>query len=120
MLGRSTAEVQQDRLSAVRSLRERFGAIAVLKGCRTLVASGGGITINGTGNPFLAQGGSGDVLAGYLAGLLAQPALAMAAERTVRFGIRQHGLAADRLAEERHAWDLDDLLGRLGNARECH
>ena len=48
----------------------------VLKGHQTLIGrSAGEVSVNPSGNPYLAQGGSGDVLAGYLAGLLAQPAL---------------------------------------------
>ena len=78
MLGRSSAAIQRDRLGAVRALSETFaGAWVVLKGHHTLIGRREGpVFINPTGNPGLAQGGSGDVLAGYLTGCLARPALA--------------------------------------------
>ena len=73
LLGTDVAAIQQDRLGAVREAAERTGAIVVLKGAGTLVAQTGQPTwINLTGNPGMACGGSGDVLAGLLAGLLAQ------------------------------------------------
>src|ERR1051325_357358 len=77
MLGTTTTEVQADRVSAVRKISEKFGnCFVVLKGHQSLVGrSSGPVFINSTGNPFLAQGGSGDVLAGFLGGLLAQPKL---------------------------------------------
>ena len=73
LLGRSVAEIQGDRLAAVREAAERTGAIVALKGAGTLVAQAGQPTwLNLNGNPGMACAGSGDVLAGLLAGLLAQ------------------------------------------------
>lgn len=73
LLGKDIAEIQQDRLAAVRQAAEQTGAIVVLKGAGTLVAQTGQPTwINLNGNPGMACGGSGDVLAGLLVGLLAQ------------------------------------------------
>jgi ADP-dependent NAD(P)H-hydrate dehydratase / NAD(P)H-hydrate epimerase len=73
LLGKDTLEIQKDRWAAVREAAERTGAIVVLKGAGTLVAKTGQPTrINLNGNPGMACGGSGDVLAGLLAGLLAQ------------------------------------------------
>lgn len=120
LLGIGAAEVQADRVTAARELRARFGGIVVLKGHHTLVAAADGITINDTGNPYLGQGGSGDALAGYIAGLLAQPALSRDPAKAIRFAVRQHGQTADRLTRSHHAWDLDDFLALLGNAGESH
>ncbi len=73
LLGRSAGEIQRDRSAAAREAAERTGAIVVLKGAGTLVAKAGEpLWINLTGNPGMGCGGSGDVLAGLLAGLLAQ------------------------------------------------
>ena len=73
LLGKSVEDVQKNRLGAVREAAERTGAVVVLKGSGTLVAQKGKpARINLNGNPGMACGGSGDVLAGLLAGLLAQ------------------------------------------------
>lgn len=116
MLGCSVADVQADRVAAARAIAAKFGGChVVLKGSRTVIVSGERVGINGTGNPLLGQGGSGDVLAGYLAGLLAQPLLRSDLQRLVRFAVHQHGLVADRLTGACRAWDLDDFIPRLGN-----
>ncbi|MBU6410940.1 MAG: NAD(P)H-hydrate dehydratase, partial [Verrucomicrobia bacterium] len=119
MLNTTAQHIQSDRPQALRELSRRFGNCWVaLKGHQTLVGrNGGGIFVNSFGNPHLAQGGSGDVLAGYLAGLLAQPALQTDAEKTIRFAVWQHGAAADRLQSDRANWVVEDLVNELGNAR---
>jgi len=93
LLGRTTAEVQGDRLGAVRELAERSGAIVVLKGYRSLVCDPNGrVAINPTGNPGMATGGSGDVLTGLIAALIAQGLEPYAAARV---GVFLHGEAGD-------------------------
>ncbi|HWZ48530.1 MAG TPA: NAD(P)H-hydrate dehydratase, partial [Herbaspirillum sp.] len=73
LLDISAAEVQADRLHAARSLAQRFQAIVVLKGSGTVIARPDGLlAINPTGNPGLATAGSGDVLSGICAALMAQ------------------------------------------------
>ena len=80
--------------------------MVVLKGCHSLVGSCEGIiSINSSGNPYLAQGGAGDVLAGYLGGLLAQPAMQQDVLTTIRYGVWKHGLAAEALQEKHKGWD---------------
>ena len=118
MLQSSTLAIQGDRVAAVRKLSERFGNCwVVLKGHQTLVGrSSGEISVNSSGNPFLAQGGSGDVLAGYLSGLLAQPALQANVVLTIRYGVWQHGAAADRLVKRQASFSVDELLPELGRA----
>ena len=64
---------------------------------------------NPTGNPESAQGGSGDVLVGFLGGLLAQPALVAEAMRAIRGAVFHHGSAADRLEALGEPWDAADL-----------
>ncbi|MSR42450.1 MAG: NAD(P)H-hydrate dehydratase [Pedosphaera sp.] len=119
LLGTTIASVQADRASALRELSRKFGGCwVVLKGHQTLVGrSKGDLFINPSGNPRLAQGGSGDVLAGYVAGLLAQPRLQSDPLAALRFAVWQHGAAADYLERGRRAWGVEDLAVELGAAR---
>jgi ADP-dependent NAD(P)H-hydrate dehydratase / NAD(P)H-hydrate epimerase len=119
MLNTTVPQVQADRPRALRDLSRRFGNCwVVLKGHQTLIGrSEGEIFVNSSGNPHLAQGGSGDALAGFLAGLLAQPALQTDVERTIRYAVWQHGAAADELLAKRANWVVEDLVNELGNAR---
>ncbi|MBI5775276.1 MAG: NAD(P)H-hydrate dehydratase [Verrucomicrobia bacterium] len=118
MLKLDAAAVQAERVNALRELSRRRGDCWVaLKGHQTLVGRGSGeISINSSGNPDLAQGGSGDVLAGYLAGIVAQPqVLKNDAGRAVRHAVWQHGAAADALSRRQANWTCDELLASLGN-----
>jgi len=119
MLNMTVAHVQADRPRALRDLSRRFGNCwVVLKGHQTLIGRAeGGIFVNSSGNPHLAQGGSGDALAGFIAGLLAQPALQADVEKTIRYAVWQHGAAADELQARRANWVVEDLVNELGNAR---
>lgn len=117
---RSTAQqVQANRPEALRNLSRRYGnAWVVLKGHQTLIGrSTGEIYINSTGNAFLAQGGSGDVLAGYLSGLLAQTPLQADPLKTIRYAVWQHGATADFLEASRKGWVIEDLLSHLGGQK---
>lgn len=116
MLHTSIDAVQADRVAALRKLSVRYGnCLVVLKGHQTLVGrSHGEVFINSTGNPFLAQGGSGDVLAGYISGLLAQPTLLTDPLKTIRYAVWQHGAAADQLTAVKSNWTVDELLQVLG------
>lgn len=97
LLGLTTAEVQADRPAAVRRAAELSGAVVVLKGHLTLIAGADGVRVNPTGGPAMASGGSGDVLTGMIAALLAQ---GLAAEEAAAAGVFLHGLAGDRLAAD--------------------
>jgi NAD(P)H-hydrate epimerase len=94
LAGITIAEVQANRLDVARGFAERFGVTLVLKGARTLIAHPDGrVAVNTTGNPGMAKGGSGDLLTGVVAGLLAQyPGNAALA---VEAAVYLHGLAAD-------------------------
>lgn len=96
--GRSTAEIQADRVTAARNFATSQGCVLVLKGARTVVAAPDGrIAINPTGNPGMASGGMGDVLAGLIGALLAQRLDAFDA---ACLGVHLHGHAADLIAAE--------------------
>jgi len=73
--------------------------------------------VNSSGNPHLAQGGSGDILAGYLAGLLAQPVLRADPLQTIRYAVWQHGTAADYLQATQAGWVVEDLIEVIGSIR---
>lgn len=109
--------VQANRLQALRALSRRFGnSWVVLKGHQTLVGRNSGeIFVNPSGNPYLAQGGSGDVLAGFIVGLLAQPALRAEVLTALRYAVWAHGATADYLQRTRQNWVVEDLLQELGN-----
>jgi len=117
LAGIPVAEVQANRLEVARGFAQRIGVTLVLKGARTLIAHpDGSVAVNTTGNPGMAKGGSGDVLAGLVAGLLAQyPA---EAARAVEAAVYLHGLAADlaaRAADE-HTLLATDSLAQLSRA----
>jgi NAD(P)H-hydrate epimerase len=119
LLNMTKQQVQANRPKALREISRRFGNCwVVLKGHQTLVGrSDGEIFVNPSGNPHLAQGGSGDVLAGYLAGLLAQRPLQADVGRLIRFAVWQHGAVADALQASRASWVIADLVDDLGKAR---
>ena len=95
LLGVTAAVVQGDRLAAAREIAARFGAIAVLKGSGSVIANPQGLAlINPTGNPGLATGGTGDVLAGVCGSLLAQ---GWPAWEAALGAVWLHGAAADWL-----------------------
>lgn len=92
LLGVSTAEVQADRLQAVQRAAEKFGAVVLLKGAKTLVSDGKRVFLNSTGNAGMATAGSGDVLSGVIAALLAQGVGALEA---AALGAYLHGKSGD-------------------------
>ena len=116
LLGVTTAQVQQDRPAAVRALSRRCGnAWVVLKGRHTLVGrTEGDLFVNSSGNDRLAQGGSGDLLAGYIAGWLAQPTMQSDPLLALRAAVWEHGAAADRLSRRRENWIVEELAEELG------
>ena len=120
LLKTSVSSVQKDRTQAVRDLSALYGGCwVVLKGHQTLAGQRSGeIYVNSSGNPLLAQGGSGDVLAGYLSGLLAQPALQTVPSTGIRYAVWQHGAAADHLSSKQRNWTVEDLIASLGNIVE--
>ncbi len=117
LTGRSVDEVEADRLTAAGELARQSRSVVVLKGARTVIAlPDGRLFINGSGNPGLASGGTGDVLTGLIGGLLAQR---MPSGDAALLGVFLHGLAADRLAERQGEAGLaaGDLVRELPFAR---
>jgi len=105
--------VQRDRIGAARTLARSSGAVVVLKGAHTVVAApDGDIAISPTGNPGMASGGTGDVLAGILGGLIAQRLTPFDA---AALGVFAHGAAADAVAARQGEVGLlaRDLIAEL-------
>jgi hydroxyethylthiazole kinase-like uncharacterized protein yjeF len=98
LVGRSIAEVQRDRLNIARTFAHDHDLIVVLKGHRTLIANPSGeVWVNTTGNPGMATGGTGDILTGMVAGMIAQhPTRVFDA---VTAAVHLHGLAGDTAKE---------------------
>jgi hydroxyethylthiazole kinase-like uncharacterized protein yjeF len=97
LLGHSVATIQADRLRFLHEGAARFDCIHVLKGARTLIGTPDGrCWVNSSGNPALARGGSGDLLAGLMAGLISQ---GHPLEAAALLGVYWHGLAADLVVQ---------------------
>lgn len=114
LLGCSMAQIQKDRIAAARQAVQRTGAVVVLKGHHTVIAAPSGeLWVNPTGNPGMAVGGSGDVLAGMIAALVAQ---GLSPEDAARCGVYLHGAAGDRAAARlsQHAMLPSDMIDELG------
>jgi hydroxyethylthiazole kinase-like uncharacterized protein yjeF len=110
LLGITTARIQQDRRGVALKLAKLTGSIVVIKGAGSVVACpDGGWSINRSGGPILAVAGTGDVLAGTIAGLLASSVsqglrdadrLATVSAELTRLGVWIHGDAGDWLAAQ--------------------
>src|SRR5207244_9653580 len=97
---KSIKYITSNRLDASREFAKARNAYVVLKGYRTVVAApDGSIYINPTGNPGMATGGTGDILTGMIAGILAQEHLGSFIERLC-LAVYLHGLAGDVVAQE--------------------
>ena len=113
LLNIDVQKVNQSRLECARDFAREMRVIVVLKGPNTIIAvPSGKVFINLTGNPGMAKGGSGDVLAGMIAGLLAQ---GHPPEQAAVTAVHLHGEAGDRAAEERsqHCVTPSDIISFL-------
>jgi len=114
LLGATVATLQQDRARSVRELTRRYGAVVVLKGANTLVATPDADDpprVCDRGNPGMATGGMGDVLAGVIGSLLVQSHDLTA---SVRAGVLLHALAGDAAARDGERGTLaSDLFPHL-------
>ena len=121
MLETTAGQIQADRVQSLRRFSAQYsGAVTVLKGRHTLIgAFEGPVIINGSGNPHLAQGGSGDVLSGYLGGWLARKDLEGGLVNTIALAVWRHGAAADHLSAFGFERDVDSLLSALEGIFDC-
>jgi NAD(P)H-hydrate epimerase len=117
LTGIPVSEIQKDRIAVARRFAREHNCILVLKGNRTLIADASGTAwVNTTGNPGMATGGTGDVLTGMVAGLLAQhrdkPLYSVLA------AVHLHGLAGDLACRDlgEQAMIAGDLITRIAEA----
>jgi len=116
LTGLPVREIQQNRLEVASKAAREWKVVVVLKGAGTVVAHPGGkVFVNPTGNPGMATAGSGDVLSGLVAGLMAQ---GLAALDAAVAGVYVHGLAGDLAAREKGQMGLTagDILASLPRA----
>jgi len=106
--------ISRSRPEQALAVARRYGAYVVLKGLGTVLASPDGLwSVNTSGSNALATGGSGDVLAGMLGGMLAQGVPVWDA---LRVGVHTHGLAAEWTRIASRSLTADDLLECIGPA----
>jgi ADP-dependent NAD(P)H-hydrate dehydratase / NAD(P)H-hydrate epimerase len=117
LTGKTNAEVIEDRTGIAREFAVKYHIITVLKGSRTIIAApGGSLYVNPTSNAGMATAGSGDVLTGLLAGLLAQyPQVPL--EATIA-AVYLHGLSGDIAAQTLGMRSLiaSDIIDNLSKA----
>jgi hydroxyethylthiazole kinase-like uncharacterized protein yjeF len=119
LTGQTTAQVQADRIGAARSHALEHGVTLVLKGQRTVIAfPDGRVWINPTGTPAMGTGGTGDILTGMIAGLVAQ--FLKRADQAVAAAVYLHGLAGELGAQALGEKSLiaTDILQYLPDAME--
>ena len=120
LVGRSIEEVQVNRIDLCRSFAIEHHVHLVLKGHRTIYATPSGqLHVNSTGNPGMATAGSGDVLTGMLAGLVAQSLVgSISLEEAIVLAVYLHGLAGDlaRQALGEHSLMASDIMGNISKS----
>ncbi|MBM7456710.1 NAD(P)H-hydrate epimerase [Oceanisphaera litoralis] len=97
LLGCKTAEVEADRLAAVRAIQQQYGGVVVLKGAGSLIADEQHVRLCHYGNPGMASGGMGDVLSGIIGAFMAQ---GLTPIHAASVAVCLHGLAGDRAATD--------------------
>lgn len=110
LVHKSVEFIQQNRVTVAKVAARHFNCLVVLKGHRTVIADPAGkVHINKTGNPGMAKGGTGDVLTGMIAGLLAQ---GFSPWEAAVAGVHLHGLAGDLAAKEKGEYGMtaSDLI----------
>lgn len=120
LIGKAASEVQANRESLALEFAAEHGVVLVLKGAKTIVTDGRRVFVNGTGNPGMATGGTGDVLTGIIAALVAQK---MEPFDAACLGVHLHGMAGDLVAAEGSMESLiaSDLIRALPAAwRKLH
>lgn len=119
LMGVSTDEIQADRFGWAKRAAEKLGEVVVLKGAYSVVSEAGQpLAVNPTGNPGMATGGMGDVLAGVIGTLLAQEVDRFAAAKC---GVFWHGVAGDQCRVEigEVGFTASELADRLPRARDA-
>ncbi len=113
LMSTTVAEVQQDRIGCAKKLADKYGVVVVLKGANTVITDGEDVFVNTTGNPGMAMGGTGDMLAGMIGGLVAQ---GVAPFDAAKYAVYLHGLCGDIAVTELSMRGITvfDMIDRLG------
>ncbi len=114
LLKRTIPEIQEDRFEIARKFARKMAVTLVLKDARTIVTDGGDeVIVNLGGNNGMSTGGSGDVLSGIIAGMIAQ---GLSLADASRIGTYVHCLAGDKAAEEKGSYALlaSDIISCIG------
>ena len=118
--GMSATTIAADTVSITKRFAQKYEVVLLLKGAPSLIAlPNGKVFINPTGNPGMATAGSGDVLTGLIAGLVAQ---GVETENAALLGAYLHGYAGDRVRDRLGEWGLiaGDILSELPHAfKDC-
>ena len=117
LLATTREAVKGDRMSAAKAIAKKYGATVVLKGAGTLVVSkdGSRVYVNGTGNPFMALGGMGDLLAGAIGARWA--CLKSDAFTAACSAVWLHGAASDRLVATERDPSIVNTAAEIGSLR---
>ena len=117
LLGWTREKVSADRLAAAKEIVERYGATVVLKGAHTLVVAADGSRVyeTATGNPFMALGGMGDLLAGVIGARWA--CLKSDAFLAAASGVWLHGLASDVVVKAALDPSIVNTAAQIGSLR---
>lgn len=113
LIGKTSADIQKDRIGFARTFAMNYNVYLVLKGAHTVIAEPSGkVYISIKGNPGMATAGTGDVLTGILAGMTAQR---YDISRAIRVGVFIHGLAGDMAAKDLGTMGMiaGDLIDRI-------
>lgn len=115
LVGDTVGFVQSHRIDLAKTFAESLGAIVVLKGANTIVTDGKAVFINRTGNPGMAKGGTGDMLAGMIASFIAQGMSPMEASKSAVFIHGECGNICQRELSQRGMTvsDMIELLPAL-------
>lgn len=114
LTGHTVEEIRDDLIGTARQFTEEYGVTCVLKDAATVISrKDGKLYVNASGSPAMAKGGSGDVLSGTIAGLIA---IGMEDCEAASFGVYLHGLAGEKAAETFgiHSVLAGELAGCLG------
>ena len=118
LTGIQIEEIKENPIRAAREFADQYGVVCVLKDAATVIAGRDGKTfVNGSGTPAMAKGGSGDVLTGVIAGLIA---LGLEESDAASLGVYVHGLAGEKAAKRFgvHAVLAGEIADCLSEDRE--
>ncbi len=115
LISKTPAEIQKNRITFARAFAKEYHTVLVLKGANTVVTDGEAVFVNMTGNPGMAQGGAGDMLAGMIGAFAAQGIPLLDAAKAA---VYLHGLCGDEAAKRLSmrgmtVCDMTELLGAL-------